>query len=162
MIYISLTIHTTQICHFLRPRAIPGGATLHFDVEVVDISNKGSPEPNLFAELDVNGDKQLSKEEVLDLFIKGGTYELPPGLWEEADKDGVRSLLKLLRTARGVDAFAVLMPLTLLPPPPPSLFLNLKDGFIQWAEFGGTKGSAEDAEDAEDEGEADADGDDEL
>ncbi len=50
---------------------------------------------------------------------------------------------------------------------PPSLLLfNLKDGFIQWAEFGGPKGSDEDDEDDEDyeddEGEDDADGDDEL
>jgi hypothetical protein len=101
MIYISLTINTIQIFHILRPRDIPGGATLNFDVEVVDISNKGPPEPNLFAELDVNQDKKLSKEEVLVFFRKQGADEVPPGLWEEEDKDGVRSLWKLLRTARG-------------------------------------------------------------
>ncbi len=54
----------------------------------------------------------------------------------------------------------------LLPPP---FYFILKDGFIQWAEFGGPKGSDDDDEDDEDdedgeddEGEDDADGDDEL
>jgi len=66
---------------------IPGGATLNFDVEVVDISDKGPPEPNLFADLDTNEDGKLSKEEVLTFFKTQGAEELPDGLWEEEDKD---------------------------------------------------------------------------
>lgn len=66
---------------------IPGGATLKFDVEVVDISDSGPAEPNLFAELDTNADGKLSKEEVLVFFKSQGAEELPAGLWEEEDKD---------------------------------------------------------------------------
>jgi len=82
---------------------IPGGATLNFDVEVVDITDKAPPEPNMFKDLDVDEDAKLSKEEVLAYFKKQGQDELPDGLWENEDKDG--------------------------------------DGFIQWEEFGGPKGS---------------------
>lgn len=89
---------------------IPGGATLNFDVEVVDFSDKeddgkgggGGDEPNLFADLDVNKDGKLTKEEVLEFFKKQGKDELPDGLWENEDKD--------------------------------------QDGFITWEEFGGPKG----------------------
>jgi len=66
---------------------IPGGATLNFDVEVVDIT-EAPPEPNLFKELDADGDKKLTKEEVLEHFKKQGQNELPEGLWEEEDKNG--------------------------------------------------------------------------
>jgi len=66
---------------------IPGGATLNFDVEVVDIT-EASPEPNLFKELDTDGDKKLTKDEVLEHFKKQGQNELPEGLWEEEDKNG--------------------------------------------------------------------------
>merc|ERR1719220_1698849 len=43
---------------------IPGGATLNFDVEVVEISNDAPPQENLFAKLDVNEDNKLSEEEI--------------------------------------------------------------------------------------------------
>jgi FK506-binding protein 14 len=66
---------------------IPGGATLRFDVEVVDFG-QGPPEQNLFKELDVSPkDGQLTSEEILAFFKKQGKDELPPGLWESEDKD---------------------------------------------------------------------------
>lgn len=68
---------------------IPGGATLNFDVEVVDISDEGPPEPNLFEELDTNEDGKLEKEEVEVYFKKMGA-DMPEELWEseDTDKDG--------------------------------------------------------------------------
>lgn len=42
---------------------IPGGATLIFEVELLDIGNS-QPTTNVFKEIDANNDKQLSREEV--------------------------------------------------------------------------------------------------
>ncbi|XP_037919615.1 FK506-binding protein 2 isoform X1 [Hermetia illucens] len=42
---------------------IPGGATLHFDVELINIGD-APPTTNVFKEIDENQDKQLSREEV--------------------------------------------------------------------------------------------------
>ncbi|XP_015185362.1 PREDICTED: FK506-binding protein 2 isoform X1 [Polistes dominula] len=42
---------------------IPGGATLTFDVELINISDS-PPTANVFKEIDANDDKQLSREEV--------------------------------------------------------------------------------------------------
>jgi len=67
---------------------IPGGATLNFDVEVVDISDDAPPAENVFAELDTNDDKKLSHEELLDYFKQQGEDSIPEGLMEEVDKDG--------------------------------------------------------------------------
>eukprot|EP00341_Mesodinium_pulex_P010043 CAMPEP_0116961422 /NCGR_PEP_ID=MMETSP0467-20121206/46556_1 /TAXON_ID=283647 /ORGANISM="Mesodinium pulex, Strain SPMC105" /LENGTH=186 /DNA_ID=CAMNT_0004649357 /DNA_START=11 /DNA_END=571 /DNA_ORIENTATION=- len=66
---------------------IPGGATLRFDVEVVDFGNDGPPEPNLFRDLDTNEDGKLTEDEILAFFKKQGLDELPQGLWENEDKD---------------------------------------------------------------------------
>jgi len=67
--------------------AIPGGATLNFDVEVVDISDKEPDQANLFEMLDEDGDGKLSLEEIEAFFTKqGGT--IPEGLMEDEDKDG--------------------------------------------------------------------------
>jgi hypothetical protein len=67
---------------------IPGGATLKFDVEVMNIA-EAAPEPNLFAELDVNEDGKLSTDEILAHFQKRdpSTKELPAGLMDQEDKD---------------------------------------------------------------------------
>jgi FK506-binding protein 14 len=67
---------------------IPGGATLRFDVEVVDFGGDAPAEPNLFKQLDTSGDKRLSQDEVLAFFKQQGKNELPAGLWESEDKDG--------------------------------------------------------------------------
>lgn len=42
---------------------IPGGATLIFEVELLDIGNS-NPTTNVFKEIDENRDNQLSREEV--------------------------------------------------------------------------------------------------
>lgn len=42
---------------------IPGGATLIFEVELIDIGNS-TPSTNVFKEIDSNKDKQLSRDEV--------------------------------------------------------------------------------------------------
>lgn len=42
---------------------IPGGATLIFEVELLDIGNS-QPTTNVFKEIDENRDNQLSREEV--------------------------------------------------------------------------------------------------
>lgn len=43
---------------------IPGGATLIFDVELINIGDS-APTTNVFKEIDENQDKQLSREEVI-------------------------------------------------------------------------------------------------
>ncbi|XP_012281857.1 FK506-binding protein 2 isoform X2 [Orussus abietinus] len=48
---------------------IPGGATLHFDVELINISDS-PPTANVFKEIDGDKDNQLSREEVSDYLRK--------------------------------------------------------------------------------------------
>jgi len=67
---------------------IPGGATLKFDVEVVDILAEAPPPPNLFKEIDGDGNGQISKEEVEAFFQEKHGASTPEGLWENEDKDG--------------------------------------------------------------------------
>lgn len=67
---------------------IPGGATLNFDVEVVDISTTPPPEPNFFKEIDTDENGKISKEEVEAFFQKNHGTSMPDGLWENEDKDG--------------------------------------------------------------------------
>jgi len=66
---------------------IPGGATLNFDVEVVDVSDKAPPGPNLFKEIDGDSDGKLTKEEVEKFFQAKHGNSMPDGLWENEDKD---------------------------------------------------------------------------
>lgn len=66
---------------------IPGGATLNFDVEVVDISDKSPPGPNYFAMIDTDKNGELSKEEIEAYFKKMG-MEVPDALWEHEDTNG--------------------------------------------------------------------------
>ena len=68
---------------------IPGGATLHFDVEVLAI-NEAPVEPNLFEEIDTDSDGKISKDEVAAYFKSNGQDEVPDELWqrEDADSDG--------------------------------------------------------------------------
>ena len=66
---------------------IPGGATLHFDVEVVDISEDPPPALNLFAEIDTDEDGKITKEEVEKFFQEKHGAGIPDGLWENEDKD---------------------------------------------------------------------------
>lgn len=76
--------------------AIPGGATLLFDVEVLNISDEVPPEkemPNIFNIIDKNGDRKLDEEELLAFFTEQGRDSIPDGLFEkeDLDKDGVIS-----------------------------------------------------------------------
>jgi len=52
---------------------IPPGATLHFEVELVSI-NQAPPPSNVFKQIDLDEDNQLSKEEVVDYIKK----HIPP------------------------------------------------------------------------------------
>lgn len=50
---------------------IPGGATLVFEVELVNIGDAAAaPTTNVFKEIDENQDKQLSREEVIGYVCK--------------------------------------------------------------------------------------------
>ncbi|XP_043466283.1 peptidyl-prolyl cis-trans isomerase FKBP2 isoform X2 [Leptopilina heterotoma] len=48
---------------------IPGGATLHFDVELINIGDS-APVTNVFKEIDEDNDNQLSREEVSKYLAK--------------------------------------------------------------------------------------------
>merc|ERR1712098_514435 len=68
---------------------IPGGATLNFEVECIDIleAPEEHEEDNIFKEMDTDGDKKLSKEEVKTWFKDKYQEEIPNELWEQEDKD---------------------------------------------------------------------------
>lgn len=48
---------------------IPGGATLHFDIELLDIED-GPPVVNVFKEIDLDGDLQVSRDELNGYLVK--------------------------------------------------------------------------------------------
>ena len=59
--------------------------------EVVNVTDEapqgeGSMEPNLFKQIDTNGDGKLDKDEI-DTYFKGFGQPTPDGLWESEDKD---------------------------------------------------------------------------
>ncbi|KAI8127172.1 hypothetical protein FF38_13967, partial [Lucilia cuprina] len=66
---------------------IPPKATLIFDVELINISNS-PPTTNVFKEIDGNGDKQLSREEVSEYLKKQMTAV------EGQDSDELKNMLK--------------------------------------------------------------------
>ena len=68
---------------------IPPGATLHFDIEVMEVSTEIPEEKNLFVAMDYDVSGDLSLEEVeryMELHI--GRKTLPDGFFEKQDKDG--------------------------------------------------------------------------
>ncbi len=76
-------------------RAIPGGATLHFEVELLDIIDPKKRHPNIFREMDRDGDGRISYEEMAYWFANSHPDQLdriPIGVWEKDDKNMVRSL----------------------------------------------------------------------
>ena len=68
--------------------AIPGGATLRFDLGVISVTAP-PPLPDLFDELDIDEDGVLALEEIHAHFRKEGPdAEMPPDLMEREDKNG--------------------------------------------------------------------------
>ena len=67
---------------------IPGGATLKFTVELLEIG-EAPPQPNIFAEIDTNADGSITKAEMEAWFINvRGADKVPDGLFAQEDKDG--------------------------------------------------------------------------
>lgn len=67
---------------------IPPGATLHFDVEIVNVQSE-IEEHNLFTAMDEDLSGDISRKEVEDYMLeKLGRKTLPDGFWEQQDKDG--------------------------------------------------------------------------
>jgi hypothetical protein len=67
---------------------IPGGATLKFTVELLEIG-EAPPQPNIFAEIDTNADGSITKGELEAWFIGvRGADKVPDGLFSQEDKDG--------------------------------------------------------------------------
>ena len=54
---------------------IPGGATLHFDVELLGIED-GPPVVNVFKEIDTDGDLQVSRDELNGYLVKQVSYHV--------------------------------------------------------------------------------------
>jgi len=79
---------------------IPGGATLHLDVEIVSVSvpvgeineDENSDGTSIFQFIDVNGDKLLDKEELVEFFKTADTSQMgEEDFWTnvyKGDKDG--------------------------------------------------------------------------
>ena len=63
-----------------------GGATLHFDVEVVSI-NAAPEQPNFFKQIDTDADGKISPEEVGAYFTAQG-QTMPEELFGKEDKNG--------------------------------------------------------------------------
>lgn len=75
-------------------RDIPGGATLKFTLELMDIKDSKSPPrrtPNIFDEMDTNKDLTIDYAEMEAWFIRQnpGSKGIPPNVWEKEDKNGV-------------------------------------------------------------------------
>ncbi|XP_020706228.2 FK506-binding protein 2 isoform X1 [Athalia rosae] len=75
-------------------KVIPGGATLLFDVELIDISDS-PPTTNVFKEIDANKDNQLSREEVRTMvseYLRKQMVEAEQA-GSEGDGDEVKKML---------------------------------------------------------------------
>ena len=70
---------------------IPGGATLKFDVELFDIKD-APPQPNIFDELDANGDLTITLKEMEQWFLakRQITGSQVTTAFESEDKDEVQ------------------------------------------------------------------------
>jgi len=67
---------------------IPGGATLRFQVRIVDVKTPGPPsDPDHFADMDTDEDAKVSREEFEAFFQKRLSKSAPAGLFEREDKD---------------------------------------------------------------------------
>lgn len=73
-------------------RGIPGGATLQFDVELLEIVDPTAKKrtPNIFIEMDGDDDGRISYEEMAYWFANSHPQHLekiPTGVWEKDDKN---------------------------------------------------------------------------
>jgi len=66
---------------------IPGGATLDFEVEILEVSSETLRPMNVFDMLDLDRDSVVSKEEYMRYFAQLGNL-LPTAQWEREDKNG--------------------------------------------------------------------------
>lgn len=76
--------------------SIPGGATLRFEVECMNIRDGGesrfSPQRNVFKEIDKDDDWLITIDELMEFHVrKFGNKPMPQGMWERFDKnrDGI-------------------------------------------------------------------------
>ena len=89
------------------PPAIPPGATLQFDIEIVDVANYKDRQvvvdvppgerggDNLFALIDTNRDGKLDEQELQHFFSQQGSDTLPPEVWrDDVDQDGMISWIE--------------------------------------------------------------------
>ena len=89
------------------PPAIPPGATLQFDVEIVDVANYKDRQvvidvppgegggDNLFALIDTNRDGNLDEQELQHFFSQQGSDTVPPEVWrDDVDQDGMISWIE--------------------------------------------------------------------
>ena len=65
---------------------IPGGATLHFEVECLEVET-GPPPVNVFSEIDSNKDNLLSREEVSEYLKKQIPAAVEAGLDDLPEQD---------------------------------------------------------------------------
>ena len=65
---------------------IPGGATLHFEIECLEVED-GPPPVNVFSEIDSNKDNLLSREEVSDYLKKQIPAAAEAGLGDMPEQD---------------------------------------------------------------------------
>ena len=73
-----------------NPPHLPGGVTLKYEVEIVDVQPKSEPPPeppNEFAKIDSNDDYKLSKKEVQDYFDKQNQPIDLERLFKDEDKN---------------------------------------------------------------------------
>jgi len=85
---------------------IPGGATLLYDVEILDIGYiEEYVEHNMFNVIDLNGDRSIDEYEMIAYFKGQGEDSVPDGLWEseDVDKDGLISWDEFTGPKRGIE-----------------------------------------------------------
>ena len=66
---------------------IPGGATLKFDVDLVDVDSEPPAPPNMFVMFDSNGDGKVSIEEMEAAFVQNG-WGFSEAIFTNQDTDG--------------------------------------------------------------------------
>lgn len=77
-----------------RMRDIPGGSTLQFDIELLEIIDPSAKKraPNVFREMDRDNDGRISYEEMAYWFANSHPQHLdkiPTGVWEKDDQNMV-------------------------------------------------------------------------